>query len=296
MSSVVHDLHTHSTASDGTLAPADLVERAARAGVGVLALTDHDTTDGMREARLEAEARGILLVSGVEVSVTWSGRTIHVLGLGIDPGNPALRQGLEGLRDFRDWRAREIARRLRHHGISGTYEGARRLAKGRIVGRTHFAHYLVSQGIAADVRNVFKHYLVQGKPGHVTGRWASLDQVVGWIRGAGGQAVIAHPARYRLTATALRRLIGEFKECGGVALEVVSGSHSWDECLSMAAYARVAGLLGSAGTDYHGPENPWIELGRLRELPAGCVPIWESWNQSASLTGSAGGAWPVYDG
>ncbi|HHC72365.1 MAG TPA: PHP domain-containing protein [Thiotrichales bacterium] len=273
------DLHSHSTASDGTLAPAELVARAARAGVQVLALTDHDTTDGIAEACEAAQRHGLWLVAGVEISVTWKRRTVHIVGLGVDPERPELQAGLQRLREFRQWRAEEIGRRLAKHGIPGAWEGARRLATGAIVGRTHFARFLVENGHAGSVREVFGRFLVKNRPGHVAGRWASLEEAVGWIRAAGGQAVIAHPARYRLTATKLRELIGEFMACGGEALEVVSGSHSRDEVVAMAAKARAFRMLASAGSDYHGPENPWIELGRLPPLPAGCRPVWEGWEQ-----------------
>ncbi len=276
-----HDLHSHSTASDGTLSPAELVARAAAAGVGVLALTDHDTTAGLAEAARAAAAQGIELVPGVEISVTWGGGTVHVLGLGVDADDPILAAGLAGLREFRGWRAREIGARLARAGIPGAYEGALALSNGRLVSRTHFARFLVAQGHARDERAVFRSYLVSGKPGHVPGRWAPLEEALAWIAAAGGIAVIAHPARYRLTRTRLRRLLGAFKEAGGQALEVVSGSHSRDDCLAMARHARDFGLLASAGSDFHGPEHPWIALGRLPELPEGCRPLWEHWPEAA---------------
>ncbi len=282
--SLHHDLHSHSLASDGTLSPTALVERARAAGVDVLALTDHDTLDGLAEAEEAARQAGLLLVPGVEISVTWANQTIHVLGLQVNPDSPELRSGLQSLQAFRDWRAEEIGRRLARSGIDGAYEAARVLARGRIVSRTHFAHFLVEQGHAASVRDVFKRYLVNNKPGYVSGEWAPLEQALGWIQAAGGLAVLAHPARYRLTASKLRRLIGEFRECGGVGMEVVSGSHSRDEALTMAAHSRTAQLLASRGSDFHGPENPWVELGRLAELPPGCQALWESdlWQQAAA--------------
>jgi len=278
-----HDLHSHSTASDGTLAPAQLIARAQQAGVDVLALTDHDTLDGYAEAARAAAGGPLQLVPGVEVSVTWSAMTIHVLGLNVDPDCEVLQQGLEGLQAFRNWRAEEIARRLEKAGIGGTLEGAARYRQGRILSRTHFAHYLVEAGRAASVRDVFKHYLVRGKPGFVPGEWAGLDTVVDWILAAGGLPVIAHPARYRLTRSKLSRLVGEFREAGGTGIEVVSGSHSRDETLHMAAVSREHGLLASAGSDYHGPHNTWAELGQLRALPPGCTPVWEadSWPAAA---------------
>jgi len=271
-----YDLHCHSIASDGTLAPAALVRAAHEAGIGVLALTDHDTTDGIAEASAAAQAVGLLLVPGAEISVTWQAQTVHILGLGIDTGNAALQDGLAGLRAFRDWRAEEIGRRLARAGIGGAWAGARALAQGRIVSRTHFAQYLVGQGHAASVREVFRRFLVCNKPGYVSGRWAELEDAVGWIRAAGGLAVIAHPARYPLTASKLRRLIGEFRELGGVGLEVVSGSHTRDNIDTMAALCRNERLLASCGSDYHGPDNCWIRLGELAALPAGCTPVWQS--------------------
>ncbi|MGD8956110.1 MAG: PHP domain-containing protein, partial [Chromatiaceae bacterium] len=267
----------HSTASDGSLSPAALMQRAQAAGVDVMALTDHDTLDGLDEAATTARALGITFVPGVEVSVTWQGITVHILGLSIDEHNEDLRQGLADLRKFRDWRAQEIGRRLARDGIPGAYEGARGLSNGRLISRTHFARFLVAQGHAPDLRRVFRRFLVNGKPGHVAGDWASLEDAVGWVRAAGGQAVIAHPARYPLTRSKLRRLIGEFVEVGGAALEVVSGSHSRDDYFTMAMHARDFGLLASAGSDYHGPEHPWIELGQLPTLPSGCKAIWKDW-------------------
>jgi predicted metal-dependent phosphoesterase TrpH len=269
-----YDLHSHSTASDGTLTPEQLVQRAYAAGVDVLALTDHDTLDGVSEARQAAAAEALTLVPGVEVSVSWNGITVHMLGLNVDPDNGALREGLRQLQAFRDWRAGEIARRLAQRGIGDALEGASRLRRGRLLSRTHFARFLVEQGYAASVGEVFKRFLVKGRPGHVKGQWASLEQAAGWIQSAGGMPVIAHPARYRLTRTRLNRLLGEFIDAGGVGLEVVSGSHSVDETRHMAAVAREHRLFASCGSDYHGPENPWIDIGRLRELPKGCTPIW----------------------
>lgn len=272
-----YDLHSHSWVSDGTLSPAALVQRAAAAGVDVLALTDHDDTAGSAEARRAADAAGLTLLPGVEISVTWQGMTVHIVGLNIDPEAPELLAGLARLREFRDWRAREIGLRLAERGLAGAYEGAAALSRGRIISRTHFAHYLVSCGCGKDVREVFKHYLRRNKPGHVAGQWAALDEAVGWIRAAGGVAVVAHPARYELTATKLRRLLGEFSECGGEAMEVVSGSHTPADVQTMARHARTLGLLASSGSDFHGPENPWVELGRLPPLPDGLIPVWQRW-------------------
>ncbi len=271
-----YDLHTHSTLSDGSLSPTELVTYAARQQIDVLALTDHDTTEGVAEALRAAIGLKVSIVAGVEISVTWNHRTIHIVGLNINPENPELQQGLAALRAFRNWRAEEIGLRLEKAGIKGAYEAARKYATGSSIGRVHFARFLTEQGYAKDIRSVFKRFLVKNKPGYVNGRWTSLEQATGWIHAAGGQAVIAHPARYRLSATQLRRLLGEFTECGGEALEVVSSSHNRDDCLAMARHARHSGLLASCGSDYHGPGNLWAELGNIAPLPPGCSPIWKA--------------------
>jgi predicted metal-dependent phosphoesterase TrpH len=255
-----------------------LVQRAAQAGVEVLALTDHDTTAGIDEASQAATACGVTLIPGVEISVTWKRQTVHLIGLNIDPLDPVLSQGLQRLREFREWRAEEIARKLERAGVSGAYEGALGFAEGSLVSRTHFARFLVQSGIVEDERKVFKRFLVSGKPGHVAGEWASLEEAVGWIHGAGGQAVIAHPARYNMTRAKLRQLVKAFVALQGDALEVVSGSHSRDDYITMAKHAKDFDLLASAGSDFHCPENPWIALGRLPSLPVGCQPVWQSWN------------------
>ena len=272
-----YDLHSHSTASDGTLSPAALVARAAMQGVDVLALTDHDDTAGLAAASVAAEQAGIQLVPGVEVSVSWKGVVLHVVGLQVNPLDATLNEGLRGLRVQREQRAVAIAASLDKAGIAGALEGARALASGAIISRTHFAHFLVGRGLAKDVRAVFKRYLVRGKPGFVVGAWAPLEAAVSWINGAGGQAVLAHPARYRMTGTRLNRFLDEFKVCGGVGMEVVCGTHSVDETRVMGRRAINSGLLGSVGSDFHGPESPWVELGRLAPLPAGVAPIWQDW-------------------
>lgn len=274
-----YDLHSHSTASDGTLTPSELVCHAAAQGVDVLALTDHDTLSGLAEARETAREAGVHLAAGVEISVTWRAQTIHIVALRIDPAHEALQAGLVRLQEFRDWRAGEIARRLeKRAGIAGALEAASEYARGRLLSRTHFARFLVDHGHARGMQDAFDRYLKRNCPGHVPGDWASLEEAVAWIRGAGGQAVVAHPARYPLTATKLRELIGEFRECGGCAIEVISGSHSRDEFLAMANLARKQGMLASAGSDYHGPENRWVALGRLPPLPPECVPVWQDWS------------------
>jgi predicted metal-dependent phosphoesterase TrpH len=299
----VYDLHTHTFYSDGSLAPAELVARAAANGVQVLALTDHDVTDGVPEAQAAAQQAGITLVPGVEISVTWPGtrscvpgtsaihggrgaQTIHVVGLNIDTANVALQAGLARLREFRAWRAEEIGRRLAKAGIPGAIEGARARAQRGLVSRTHFAQFLVDAGHAADVRSVFKKFLVHGKPGYVPGEWARLDEAISWIRAAGGQAVLAHPARYKITATRLKKLLGEFRDAGGAAIEVVSGSHSRDDMFRFAQLAASYGLLASSGSDFHGPQNYYMDLGPLPPLPDGCTPVWQTWSGNVPATGN----------
>jgi predicted metal-dependent phosphoesterase TrpH len=272
-----YDLHAHSHVSDGTLPPGVLVERAARAGVDVLALTDHDAIEGLADARRAAVDHGVELVAGVEVSVTWEGHTVHVVGLHVDAEDESLRAGLQELRERRNARAADIARLLADLEIPDALQGVGRLVQGPIVSRTHFAHYLVSQGHAKDLRQAFKRFLGSGRPAYARARWAGLAEAVGWVRGAGGEAVIAHPARYKLGTGRLERLFGEFRDLGGSALEVVSGSHSAADNARMGRFAERFGLKASAGSDYHGPEKPWVELGVLAPLPAGCVPIWGDW-------------------
>jgi predicted metal-dependent phosphoesterase TrpH len=275
--SLIYDLHSHSTASDGSLRPRELLERAKSQNVDVLALTDHDNTAGLEEAEQAAKDVGVKLVSGVEVSVTWNSTTVHVLGLGIRPQNDNLQRGLRKLREFRNWRGEEISRRLAKVGIQGALEGAKQYASGTLISRTHFARFLVARGHAKDLRDVFKKYLVHNKPGHVPGHWTDLESAVHWILEAGGMAVIAHPVRYKLSATRLRQLLGEFKECGGEGLEVVSSSHSLDECRAMAVQAKNFDFYATCGSDYHGPEHAWVELGKIPPLPEGCNPIWSQW-------------------
>lgn len=275
------DLHSHSTISDGTLTPTELVLRAHEKEVTVLALTDHDATEGLHEASEAAKAKGLLLVPGIELSVTWSHQTIHIVGLGINPDDKTLNAGLKDLRDFRSSRGEEIARKLEKAGLEQPLEGAKKFANGEILSRTHFARYLVEQGKAKDVRQVFKKFLVRGKPGYVAGKWASLEDALSWIHGAGGISVIAHPARYNISATRLRQLISEFKELGGLGFEAISGSHSPDEEMRMVHLANQFDLFISKGSDFHGPENIYRELGALQDIPSGSIPLWHSnaWNE-----------------
>ncbi|MCK4864241.1 MAG: PHP domain-containing protein [Gammaproteobacteria bacterium] len=283
------DLHSHSTVSDGTLTPVEMVLRAYEKGVEVFALTDHDATEGLKEAAQTADKVGLQFVPGIEISVTWSHQTIHIVGLGINPDDEALNQGLKVLREFRGRRGEEIALKLEKKGLENPLVGAKKFANGEILSRTHFARYLVEQGRAKDIRQVFKRFLVKGKPGYVAGKWASLEDALSWIQGAGGIAVIAHPARYKISATRLRQLITEFKELGGLGFEAISGSHSPDEEIRMAQLANQFDLFISKGSDFHSPENIYRELGAMQDVPAGSIPLWHSdaWKEKIGLQKSS---------
>lgn len=271
------DLHCHSTISDGLLSPEEVVRRAASNGVELLALTDHDDLSGLARARLAAADLGVRFVDGVEVSVTWHDTAIHIVGLGIEPGNVELMAGLAGLRVGREARAQKMAQALEAIGIRGALEGARRHARNSsIIGRTHFARFLVEQGVARDVRNVFEHYLVRGKPGYVAHQWATLEQAVTWIRAAGGIAVVAHPGRYRLSTNERRRFFEEFKDCGGQGIEVMSGAHGPDQQRDFASVARRFGFTASRASDFHGPEESPVDLGGTPPLPDDLTPVWKA--------------------
>jgi hypothetical protein len=281
------DLHSHSTISDGTLSPTELVQRAHAKEVAVFALTDHDATEGLKEAALAADGLNMQFVPGIELSVTWSHQTVHILGLGINPDNEVLNNGLKDLREFRRQRGEEIARKLEKEGLEAVLSGAKKYANGEILSRTHFARYLIEQGRAKDMKQVFKRFLVRGKPGYVAGKWASLEDALSWIEAAGGIAVIAHPARYKFSATRLRQLITEFRELGGVGFEAISGSHSPDEEIRMAQLANQFGLYISKGSDFHSPDSVYRELGALQDIPQGSIPLWHSdaWKAKIGLTG-----------
>jgi predicted metal-dependent phosphoesterase TrpH len=273
-----YDLHSHSTCSDGLLTPAALARRAAERGVEALALTDHDEVCGLAEAAVAARESGIRLINGAELSVSWRDVTLHVLAFRIDPACPALIEGLAAIREGRSGRARRIGDSLAAAGIPDAYEGALQFVTSEsLIGRTHFARFLVETGHARDMKEVFKRYLVPGRPGHVPHEWASLSQAIAWIHAAGGQAVLAHPGRYKVGATAMRELLGELREAGGDGIEVVSPSHTAAQTALFARHARVFGLLASAGSDYHGPGESWVDLGDMPPLPAGVTPVWQDW-------------------
>lgn len=270
------DLHCHSTASDGTLPPAKVVTRAAANGVDMLALTDHDTTAGLDEAYLSAQENKISLIAGIELSVTWQGKLLHIVGLDIDPEYRPLRQGIHMLKEMREERAQEMGKRLARAGYNYAYENARRLAGNGNVTRTHFARHLIEVGAAKDFTDVFKRFLVRGKPGYYRVDWAPMEDAINWITDSGGVAVVAHPMRYKLTASWLNRVIVGFREAGGKGIEVVCGHNSADDNARSAMFARKHGLLASQGSDFHEP-GKWVELGKLAKLPDGIEPVWQQW-------------------
>jgi predicted metal-dependent phosphoesterase TrpH len=270
------DLHCHSTVSDGLLSPAEVMRRAKSNGVELMALTDHDELGGLAEARATADEIGLRFVDGVEISISWGDdQTVHIVGLGVDPANAELVEGLHQVRSGRDARAARMAAELDRVGIHGAYEGALRHAGNpALVSRSHFARYIVERGHAKDVKSVFDHWLAKGKPGYVGHAWATLEDALRWIDGAGGIAVIAHPGRYRLSKAELRELFGAFKDRGGRGIEVLSGSNKDDEVREFSRIAREFGFLASRGSDFHGPGESWIDLGKLPDLPEGLTPVW----------------------
>ena len=272
------DLHCHSHVSDGTLSPAALAARASANGVEVWALTDHDELGGIAEAREAAADLGLRFVAGVEISITWAGKTVHIVGLDIDETHPDLADGLASVRGGRERRGREIAAQLEAAGIPGAFEGAMKFADNpEMLGRTHFARFLVHAGVRDTVSEVFQSFLVEGKPGFVPHRWATLEQSVRWIRSAGGRAVIAHPGRYPFDDLQLDALVQQFRSLGGEGIEVVTGSHDPHQYDEYARLARRQGLLASRGSDFHGPAESRVDLGGLPPLPAGLTPVWHDW-------------------
>jgi predicted metal-dependent phosphoesterase TrpH len=270
------DLHCHSVVSDGTLTPEELAARARANGVELWALTDHDEIGGQQRALAAAHAQGLKYLTGTEISVTFAGETVHIVGLGFDAADPAMQQGLTATRGGRGGRAREMAEQLAKAGIPGAYEGALKYAGNpELVSRTHFARFLVEVGACKDTSEVFRRFLTDGKPGFVPHRWASLKDAVQWITRSGGAAVIAHPARYKFTANEEYALFSEFKAHGGQAVEVVTGSHTAAEATRYAGTAREFGLAASRGSDFHSPAESHTDLGRLPPLPEGLTPVWE---------------------
>ncbi|PUY03146.1 RNase RNM [Cronobacter sakazakii] len=275
---IIYDLHSHTTASDGLLTPEQLVHRAVEMGIHTLAITDHDTTAGLPAAHEEIARAGLALrlIDGVEISTLWENHEIHIVGLGIDITHPEMVAFLDGQAQRRTRRAEMIAERLEKARIPGALERAKRLADGGVVTRGHFARFLIEDGRATNMANVFKHYLARGKTGYVPPQWCTIEQAIDVIHHSGGQAVIAHPGRYQLSAKWLKRLLNQFAAAGGDAMEVAQCQQAPNERNQLASYAGQFGLLASQGSDFHQP-CPWIELGRRLRLPDGLTPVWHRW-------------------
>jgi predicted metal-dependent phosphoesterase TrpH len=270
------DLHCHSVVSDGTLTPEALAQRAKANGVELWALTDHDELGGQDRAMAAAREVGLSYLTGAEISVTFAGITVHIVGLGMDHTNEELANGLRATRGGREERAREMSDDLARVGIPGVYEGALKyVGNPELISRSHFARYLVEIGISKDTNEVFRKYITEGKPGFVPHRWASLGDAVRWITGAGGVAVIAHPGRYKLTPTEEFALFTEFKAHGGQGVEVMTGAHGQADYAKYAGYCQEFGLAASRGSDFHSPEESHTDLGKLPDLPGSVTPVWE---------------------
>lgn len=279
------DLHCHSTCSDGTMDVADLAQRAVANGVQVWALTDHDEVAGLATARFIVEQHGVRFVDGVEISISYAGRTVHIIGLGFDPKNAALVNGLQSIRDGRESRGERIAGELDKLGIHGTLEGAQKYADNpELLSRMHFARYMVEAGVRPTVKEVFANYLTKGKPGYVEHQWPRLEQAVGWIKGAGGVAVIAHPARYNYDPNVEHALFTEFAELGGQGIEAVTGSHKVHECSYYAEVAQDYGFYLSRGSDFHCPVESDYDLGAMPPDPIGVPSVLELLPAFADMT------------
>lgn len=276
MSILNADLHCHSVVSDGTLTPEELAQRAAANKVELWSLTDHDEVGGQQRAAAAAQANGMKYLTGTEISVTFAGETVHIVGLGFDAEDAQLREGLRATRGGRGARAQEMSQQLAAAGIHGAYEGALKyVGNPELISRTHFARFLVETGVCKDTSEVFRQYLTEGHPGFVPHKWATLREAIRWITEAGGLAVIAHPARYRFTANEEYALFSEFKTHGGAAVEVVTGSHTAAEAVRYGETAREFGLAASRGSDFHSPTESRTDLGQLPLLPGELTPVWE---------------------
>lgn len=270
---MIFDLHSHTTFSDGSLAPQELIARAIEWGVDVLAITDHDTLDAYRE--ISAPGEQIKLVPGIELSTQWETTGIHVLGLNVDPGSEAIISAAKSQSTARLERARRISENLQKKGIEDAFDGAQGLSLGSYIGRPHFARHLVNTGKAKSISAAFKQYMGDGKAGDVKQHWAELPQIIQWIRDANGIAVLAHPLKYKLTRTKLKRLLDDFIRAGGQGMEVVSGQQQPYLTSDMAQLCTQKGLLASCGSDFHDPGKPWSELGAFPPLPSNVTPVWD---------------------
>jgi len=273
----VFDLHTHSTASDGNLSPELLVKKASEVGIHTLALTDHDTISGLAAAKNAAKNYDVNLINGIELSCLWNNKTIHLVGLNFKADNKTIIDATFHLNYLREERAIKIGEKLKKVGIDDAYENAKRIAAGGTVTRQHFSTYLIENGNAKNQTDVFKRYLVNNKPGYASVKWPSLEETIAQINCAGGISVIAHPLRYKLTSTKLRKLIKDFKELGGKAIEVITGHNQSAEIELATAYAKRYDIAASVGSDFHNGNSPWSQLGKLKDLPQGLTPVWELW-------------------
>ena len=270
------DLHCHTNLSDGSLAPKELIKLAIEREIDVLAITDHDNIDCY--SQIAPPTDELTLISGIEFSTTWRNIGVHIVGLNMDLNNAELLKGIEFQTLARQKRAQLIDEKLNKLGIKGSLEGAKRFCSGQQVGRPHFAQYLVEIGAVSNFQQAFKRYLGAGKAGDIKQQWARLGEVINWIRGAGGVAVLAHPTKYKMTRTKLCLLLEDFIELGGEAMEVISGSQTVSETQSMARLCKQYNLLASRGSDFHAPGQPWAALGMASELPADLVPVWSKWS------------------
>ncbi|WP_028387880.1 PHP domain-containing protein [Legionella fairfieldensis] len=271
------DLHCHSNCSDGKLSPADLLDKALASGVQILALTDHDTTDGLTPLRKAAHTQAIKIVNGIELSTSWKKYDIHVVGLGIDPDNTVIQTLIKQQNESRITRALQIAEKMKACKVDDAYAKACKIAGHNRIGRPHFAQVFIEEGVVADAATAFKRFLGRGKPAYVPTPWLTIQEAVAGIVEAGGQAVLAHPLKYALTRTKLQELISEFKRAGGVGMEVVSGEMTVTQVNDMAGLCLRYDLLASTGSDYHGDNVSRVSLGKQRPLPLNCTPIWYQW-------------------
>lgn len=272
---MIFDLHCHSNQSDGILSPDALLSRAKAKGVDVLALTDHDTIAGLASARQAADEQGVQLINGIEFSSQWGRNGVHIVGLGVDTSSSALAEAIQAQQDARSQRAVAIAERLHKAGFPDALTGAQLLAGDALVGRPHFAHWLVSIGAVTNLNAAFKKYLGAGKPADVKYQWPDMATIVAWIHEAAGVAVLAHPCKYDLTRTRMCALIKDFAAAGGDALEIISGQQAAGVAEDLARIAETNDLYASCGSDFHMPDQPWQELGNFGVLPGRCRPVWQ---------------------
>ena len=274
------DLHTHSNKSDGELSPYDLVTKASDKGIQMLALTDHDTVSGLGDAKKAAVKKNINLINGVELSTQWDNKTIHIVGLNIEAENTLLIKACKKLKALRKERAKKISQKLSKVGITGAYEYTKKVAVNGNITRFHFAQFLIEQKYAENQADVFKKFLVKNKPGYISVNWPNLNETINLVNSIGGIAVIAHPLRYKITATKLRKLIDEFKQCGGKAIEVITGRNISKEVAVASNYTKKYNLAASIGSDFHNESISWNRLGELPLLPENLVPVWELWEKN----------------